>query len=103
MWAIERKNGVYDFRQYDRFVNDCEKRGLKIIGCMAFSNKLYGHMRPKPLIAMRTDIVVKPPESLKIGQIFVSEVVCPAFAPFIILFFQRIFHRCGENDVKKLP
>ena len=46
--SIERKNGVYDFSQYDRFVNDCEKRGLKIIGCMAFSNKLYGHVKDEP-------------------------------------------------------
>ena len=29
--SIEREKGVYDFSQYDRFVNDCEKRGLKIL------------------------------------------------------------------------
>ena len=49
MWeSIEREKGVYDFSQYDRFVDDCEKRGLSIIGCMAFSNKLYGHVKDEP-------------------------------------------------------
>lgn len=43
--AIEKTPGVYDFSIYDRLVKDCRERGLTIIACMAFSNKLYGHVR----------------------------------------------------------
>lgn len=57
--SIERKNGVYDFSQYDRFVNDCEKRGLKIIGCMAFSNKLYGHVKDEPARSAYADFAAE--------------------------------------------
>lgn len=46
--SIEKEKGVYDFSQYDRFINDCEKRGFRVIGCMAFSNKLYGHVKDEP-------------------------------------------------------
>lgn len=40
--AIEKKPGVYDFSSYDRLVKECKARGLSILGCMAFGNKLYG-------------------------------------------------------------
>jgi len=56
--AIEKKKGVYDFTQYDEFVNNCEKRGLSIIGCMAFSNKLYGHVKDEPGRAAYTKFAV---------------------------------------------
>ncbi|HEX4124319.1 MAG TPA: cellulase family glycosylhydrolase [Tepidisphaeraceae bacterium] len=40
--SIERNKGVYDFSNVDQFMKDCDARGLSVIGCMAFSNKLYG-------------------------------------------------------------
>jgi polysaccharide biosynthesis protein PslG len=43
--AIEKKPGVYDFSAYDRIVKDCRERNIGIVGCMAFSNKLYGHAK----------------------------------------------------------
>jgi len=46
--AIEKEKGVYDFSKFDVFVKDCKDRGLGIIGCMAFSNKLYGHVKDEP-------------------------------------------------------
>lgn len=46
--SIEKKKGVYDFSEYDKFVKNCEDRGLSIIGCMAFSNKIYGHVKDEP-------------------------------------------------------
>ena len=46
--SIEKEKGKYDFAQYDDFVNRCEKRGLSIIACLAFSNKLYGHVKDEP-------------------------------------------------------
>ena len=46
--AIEKETGVYDFSKYDVFVKNCRDRGLSIIGCMAFSNKLYGHVKDEP-------------------------------------------------------
>lgn len=46
--SIEKIKGVYDFSAYDKFVKNCEDRGLSIIGCMAFSNKLYGHVKDEP-------------------------------------------------------
>jgi hypothetical protein len=39
---IETKAGVYDFSSYDKFMNNCRDRGLKVIGCLAFANRLYG-------------------------------------------------------------
>ena len=57
--SIEREKGVYDFSQYDRFVNDCEKRGLKIIGCMAFSNKQYGHVKDEPARSAYADFAAE--------------------------------------------
>jgi hypothetical protein len=40
--AIEKTVGVYDFTNYDRLMDDCQKRGLGVLGCIAFNNKLYG-------------------------------------------------------------
>lgn len=47
--AVEKEQGVYDFSKYDQFIAECKKRGLKIIGCIAFSNRLYGtHAKDEP-------------------------------------------------------
>jgi len=46
--GIEKQQGVYDFSAYDVFVKSCQERGLSIIACMAFSNKLYGHPKDEP-------------------------------------------------------
>ncbi len=46
--AVEKTQGVYDFSVFDTFVSNCEARGLSIIGCIAFSNKLYGHAKDEP-------------------------------------------------------
>jgi polysaccharide biosynthesis protein PslG len=40
--SIEKTAGNYDFTAYDRLMNDCRDRGLTVIGCIAFANKLYG-------------------------------------------------------------
>ncbi len=40
--SIEKTKGQYDFSAYDRLVKDCNDRGLMVLACMAFSNKLYG-------------------------------------------------------------
>lgn len=40
--SIEKERGVYDFSVYDRLMNDCRDRGLTVVGCIAFANKLYG-------------------------------------------------------------
>ena len=40
--SIEKVAGIYDFSSYDRLMNDCRSRGLSVIGCIAFTNKLYG-------------------------------------------------------------
>jgi hypothetical protein len=39
---------VYDFSKYDRIMADCKARGLTVVGCIAFSNKLYGHAKDEP-------------------------------------------------------
>lgn len=46
--SMEKDKGVYDFSFYDAFVEHCEARGLNVIACMAFSNKLYGHVKDEP-------------------------------------------------------
>ena len=43
--SVEKQKGVYDFEEYDKLVADCKQRGLNVIGCIAFSNKLYGHAK----------------------------------------------------------
>lgn len=40
--SVEKKPGVYDFSEYDRLMKDCKERGLSVLGCIAFSNPLYG-------------------------------------------------------------
>ncbi|MEI6339383.1 MAG: hypothetical protein WCQ57_12505 [Verrucomicrobiota bacterium] len=46
--GIEKVKGVYDFAPYDNFVKLCKDRGLAIIAPLAFSNKLYGHVKDEP-------------------------------------------------------
>jgi len=48
--AIEKKKGVYDFSEYDRVVKESHAKGLKMIGCIAFSNvEIYGtHAKDEP-------------------------------------------------------
>ena len=46
--SIEKEQGSYDFSRYDAFLNDCEANGLSVLACMAFSNKLYGHVKDEP-------------------------------------------------------
>lgn len=43
--SIEKKKGVYDFSAYDPLLADARKRGLRVLGCIAFGNKLYGSVR----------------------------------------------------------
>jgi hypothetical protein len=40
--SVEKAPGQYDFSAYDRLMNDCGERGLGVVGCIAFGNKLYG-------------------------------------------------------------
>lgn len=45
-WAdTEKEKGVYDFSRYDRLLEDTRQRGLRVLGCIAFDNKLYGPVR----------------------------------------------------------
>ena len=46
--GIEKTAGVYDFTDMDAFVKNCTDRGLSIIGCIAFGNKLYGPVALQP-------------------------------------------------------
>lgn len=39
--SIEKTPGQYDFSAYDRLVNDAEKRGLSVLGCLALNNKAF--------------------------------------------------------------
>lgn len=42
VWAnIEKAPGEYQFDEYDRLVDDCEKRGLLVLGCIALNNKAF--------------------------------------------------------------
>ena len=43
--AVEREKGVYDFSKYDALVDAYGARGLGIIGCIAFGNRLYPPVR----------------------------------------------------------
>jgi hypothetical protein len=43
--AIEKEKGVYDFGASDAFLEEARKRGLRVLGCIAFGNKLYGPVR----------------------------------------------------------
>jgi hypothetical protein len=43
IWAnIEKAQGQYDFAGYDRLMKDCEDRGIRVIGVLFGTNKLYG-------------------------------------------------------------
>jgi hypothetical protein len=46
--GIEKEKGVYNFIETDKFVSECKARGISIIGCIAFSNRLYGHPKDEP-------------------------------------------------------
>ena len=46
--SIEKEKGSYDFSRADAFLNDCEANGLTVLACMAFNNKLYGHVKDEP-------------------------------------------------------
>lgn len=48
--SVEKEKGIYDFSYYDRLVKDCQTRGLKMVGCIAFNNtKVYvGHAKDEP-------------------------------------------------------
>ncbi len=48
--SIEKEKGIYDFNVYDRIVEDAHDKGLKMVGCIAFSNKkVYGtHAKDEP-------------------------------------------------------
>jgi len=46
--GVEKQKGVYDFSGLDKFMNDAKAHGLSVIGCIAFSNKLYGHAKDEP-------------------------------------------------------
>ncbi len=46
--GVEKEKGVYDFTNLDTFVQNCKERGLSVIGCIVFSNKLYGHVKDEP-------------------------------------------------------
>lgn len=39
--GVEKEKGVYDFSILDQVVADAQARGLSILGCIAFGNKLY--------------------------------------------------------------
>jgi len=43
--TVEPSKGVYDFAGYDAFLDEARKRGLRVLGCIAFGNKLYGPVR----------------------------------------------------------
>ena len=40
--SIEKEVGIYNFSAYDRLMANCHSRGLAVLGCITFSNKLYG-------------------------------------------------------------
>ena len=49
LWnAVEQTKGVYEFTNFDRFVKDCQSRGLRIVGVVALQNKNYGHPKDEP-------------------------------------------------------
>lgn len=49
LWnAVEPTKGTYTFTNFDRFVKDCQARGLRIVGVVALQNKNYGHPKDEP-------------------------------------------------------
>ena len=43
--GIEKTKGVYDFSGMDPFMADARKNGVRVLGVLAFANKLYGPVR----------------------------------------------------------
>jgi polysaccharide biosynthesis protein PslG len=43
--SIEKTKGVYDFTAHDEVMKGLRERGLRVVGCLAFGNKLYGPVR----------------------------------------------------------
>ncbi len=39
--GVEKEKGVYDFATLDQVIGDARARGLSVLGCIAFGNKLY--------------------------------------------------------------
>ena len=50
IWSsVEKVKGEYDFSYYDEAVRNITEKGLNIVGCIAFSNQLYGaHAKDEP-------------------------------------------------------
>jgi polysaccharide biosynthesis protein PslG len=55
LWgAVEQKKGQYDFSAYDRFVDQCVKRGIKPNFILGLGNPLYGeHLSAYPASTRR--------------------------------------------------
>jgi len=43
--GIEKEKGVYDFSGHDPVMKDIRDRGLRVLGVLAFGNRLYGPVR----------------------------------------------------------
>lgn len=43
--GIEKQKGVYDFSGHDEVMRELRQRGLRVLGVLAFGNKLYGPVR----------------------------------------------------------
>ncbi len=43
--SIEKSKGVYDFSAHDAIMQELRTRGLRVLGVLAFANKLYGPVR----------------------------------------------------------
>ncbi len=43
--GIEKEKGVYDFSGHDPVMKEIRDRGLRVLGVLAFGNKLYGPVR----------------------------------------------------------
>ncbi len=50
-WAsVEKTKGVYEFESYDALTEGCEKRGIRILYILDYSNRLY-----EPELSVRTE------------------------------------------------
>jgi len=43
--GIEKEKGVYDFSGHDPVMKEIRERGLRVLGVLAFANRLYGPVR----------------------------------------------------------
>lgn len=43
--GIEKQKGIYDFSGHDEVMRELRQRGLRVLGVLAFGNKLYGPVR----------------------------------------------------------